>query len=109
MRGHDIAIAPVPGTVRVVIDGKLVAESDRALALDETGSPLRYYLPRADIAADLRPSDHHTWCPFKGRASYHSVGAQENVAWFYAEPKRAVAAIRDHVAFYGERAEITVG
>ena len=109
MRGHDIVIAPAPGTVRVVVDGELVAESDRALALDETGSPLRYYLPREDITAELRPSDHHTWCPFKGRAAYHSVGTQENVAWCYPEPKPGVAEIRGHVAFYGERAEITAG
>jgi uncharacterized protein (DUF427 family) len=105
---HDITIAPVGGTVRVALGGELVAQSDRALVLDEAGLPPRYYLPREDVRAELLPSDHRTWCPFKGSAGYHSIGEHENVVWFYADPKKRVAAIRDHVAFYGERAEITV-
>jgi uncharacterized protein (DUF427 family) len=105
---HDITIEPVAGTVRVTLDGELVAESERALVLDEAGLPPRYYLPRDDIRAELLPSEHSTWCPFKGRAGYHSIGEHENVAWFYLEPKERVAEIRDRVAFYGERAEITV-
>ena len=109
MIGHDIAIRPAPGTVRVLVGGELVAQSEDALLLEETGSPPRYYLPREDVLAELLPSEHHTFCPFKGQASYHSVGEHRDVVWFYPEPKERVAAIRDRVAFWGERTEILVG
>jgi len=32
----------------------------------------------------------------------------EDAVWFYPEPRPAVEAIRDHVAFYPDRVEITV-
>ena len=58
----------------------------------------------------LTPSDHESYCPYKGEASYYSVpSAGEravNVAWEYREPFDAVSAIRGHIAFYADRAEI---
>jgi uncharacterized protein (DUF427 family) len=100
MPGHRITIAPAQARVRVEIDGTVVAESDDALALEETGLPTRYYLPRADVSAELVPSDKQTHCPFKGEASYHSIGDREDVVWFYPEPLEDVAAIRDRLAFW---------
>ena len=43
---HPIAISPVEGTVRVTVVGRIVAESTRALRLEERGYPSVYYLPR---------------------------------------------------------------
>ena len=103
---HRIETHPVDGTVRVQLDGEVLAESTRALRLDERGLPPRYYLPREDVHAELLPSAKRTHCPFKGDAGYHSIGEHRDVAWFYAEPKERVAAIRDHVAFYDDRVEI---
>ena len=52
----------------------------------------------------LVPSEKRTWCPWKGRASYHSLREagedNEDDAWFYPEPKPAAAEIRDHIAFW---------
>ena len=100
MPGHEITVAPADARVRVEIDGAVVAESDAALALEETGLPTRYYLPRADVRAELLDSDHTSHCPFKGDASYHSIGERRNVVWYYPEPLEGVAAIRDRVAFW---------
>jgi uncharacterized protein (DUF427 family) len=108
MLGHKIEISLAPGRVRVELDGEVVAESGDALVLAETGSPPRYYLPREDVGAELRDSDRHTHCPFKGEASYHSIGEHPDIAWYYPEPKDGVAAIRDRVAFYNDRVEISV-
>jgi uncharacterized protein (DUF427 family) len=44
-----IKITPTAGQVRVIFDGKVIADSRRALNLDEPGAPLRVYIPRADV------------------------------------------------------------
>lgn len=106
IHGITTALAGVP--VRVEIDGEVVAESENAIALQERGLPTRYYFPRADVRAELLPSEKQSHCPFKGDASYHSIGEHEDVAWFYPEPKERVEVIRDHVAFYNDRVDLVV-
>ena len=60
--------------VRVEFNGEVLAESTRAIALEETGLPTRYYLPREDVRMDLlTPTDTSSHCPFKGDASYYST------------------------------------
>src|SRR3546814_1435800 len=59
---------------KVVFNGEVVAESTRALVLRETRLPPTYYLPSEDVAMRfLVPSEHRTYCPFKGTASYWSL------------------------------------
>ena len=61
--------------VRLELDGQLLAVSSRPVLLFETMLPTRYYLPRADVTAELVPSPTTTWCAYKGEASYFSVAA----------------------------------
>ncbi|MDT0464076.1 MULTISPECIES: DUF427 domain-containing protein [Streptomyces] len=99
--GHTITIEQGDEHVRVVHGGQVLAESDRALVLRETGSPARYYIPAEDVRTDLlTPSETHTECPFKGTASYWSLPDAENLVWAYPDPKPEVAAIKDHLCFY---------
>ncbi|MFF9866934.1 DUF427 domain-containing protein [Streptomyces sp. NPDC013953] len=99
--GHRITIEPGTDHVRVVLDGRLVAESRRPLVLRETGCPVRYYLPVADVRTDLlSPSGTQTYCPFKGTASYWSLDGAKDVAWAYPDPSPDVAAIAGHLCFY---------
>ena len=42
--------------VRVSLDGELLAETDRALALFESNLPARWYIPREDVVAELEPT-----------------------------------------------------
>jgi uncharacterized protein (DUF427 family) len=86
MPGHTISTHPVDAHVRVEHDGRLLAESTRAVALEETGIPTRYYLPREDVRADLQPSDTTSHCPFKGDATYWSVEGVEDAFWIYVDP-----------------------
>ncbi len=95
--------------VRVELGGITVAETTRARFLFETGLPTRYYIPRDDVIAELRPSDLATNCPYKGTASYHhvQVGAKtfENIVWFYRDPVHESAGIKDYLCFYNEQVD----
>jgi uncharacterized protein (DUF427 family) len=113
---HPITIEPEPGRVVVRHGGRTVADTTRALALREAGmAPVRY-VPRedADMAA-LERTARTTRCPYKGEASYFTVrgvdgrAAAENAVWSYEAPYPAVAAIKDHLAFYPDRVEVAVG
>jgi uncharacterized protein (DUF427 family) len=112
--GPDHPITVEPADVRVVVStgGKVVADTSKALVLREASYPGVYYVPLADVdPAVLRPSETHTYCPYKGEASYYSVaGADGEIAdaiWTYPTPYPAVAEIADHVAFYPNHFEIT--
>ena len=94
--------------VRVEKNGQLLAETTRPVLLFETGLPTRYYLPLEDVVAAVEPSDRHTICPYKGVASYWTVGGNKDVAWYYPEPLLGVEPIKDLVAFWNERVDLSV-
>ena len=84
---HRITTHPFTGTVRVEKDGQVLAESSRAVALEETGLPTRYYLPREDVRTDLlTPSAATSHCPFKGDATYFSAPGADDAFWVYEAP-----------------------
>ena len=93
--------------VRVEKDGALLAESTRARLLFETGLPTRYYLPLEDVVAELQPSERRTVCPYKGVASYYTVGGHRDIAWYYPDPLQGMEPIAGRVAFWNERTTIT--
>ncbi|MFE3881514.1 DUF427 domain-containing protein [Streptomyces lydicus] len=101
-KGHHIEVRQGTEHVRVTVGGRLLADSRRPLLLQETGYPVRYYLPPEDVRTDLlTPSETHTFCPFKGTASYWSLpDGPEDIAWAYPQPRAAVAEIKDHFCFY---------
>jgi uncharacterized protein (DUF427 family) len=107
---HPITIEPTPGRVTVTLDGRVIADTRSALTLQEASYPPVQYIPLADVDPDvLAPSDHASYCPFKGEASYFGLRSGDRVAdpavWTYAVPHDAVAQIRDHVAFYPDRVD----
>jgi uncharacterized protein (DUF427 family) len=84
---HRISTHPSTRRIRVERQGQVLAESDRADALDETGLPTRYYLPRDDVRMDLlTPSETMSHCPFKGDATYFSVDGAKDAFWVYESP-----------------------
>jgi uncharacterized protein (DUF427 family) len=89
--------------------GRVVAESRAPLVLYESGFAPRWYVSRADIdESALTPVGGRTFCPYKGLASYYSVGEAERAAWSYREAWPEVAAVRDLVSFEPDRLEITL-
>jgi len=105
-----IDIRPHEGEVRVVFAGEEVARSNRALALSESGLPLRYYLPPEDMRRELlTPTATKTRCPFKGVASYWTLKANGREAadavWAYLDPIDDCASIKGHFSFYPEKVD----
>jgi uncharacterized protein (DUF427 family) len=91
------------------LDGETLAESDRPLALFETGLPTRWYLPREDVNMDrLQPSATRTTCAYKGHASTFSADGHDDIAWTYPDPAREVGPIRDRIAFYDEFVDVEI-
>jgi uncharacterized protein (DUF427 family) len=63
------------------------------------------YFPLSSVKQEyLHPSDHSTFCHWKGTASYYHVEVDgkinENAAWYYPEPMDAASNILGHVAFW---------
>jgi uncharacterized protein (DUF427 family) len=111
---HPITINPTARRVVVRVNGEVIADTNDALELHESTYPAVQYIPFDDVARDrLTRTDTSTYCPYKGEAAYYSVTTSagdtiEDVIWFYEQPYPAVAAIAGHVAFYPDKAEITV-
>jgi uncharacterized protein (DUF427 family) len=88
-----------------------VADTTAALELREASYPAVFYVPRSDADMTLlERTEHATYCPYKGDASYFTIrageAAAENAVWSYEQPHDAVAGIRDHLAFYPDSVEI---
>lgn len=108
---HPITITPFDGKVVVRAAGQVIAETTNALTLKEASYPAVYYIPRADAdMKTLEPSEHETYCPYKGDASYFSLPGDtgKNGVWSYETPYAAVSEIKDHLAFYPDKVEIEV-
>jgi uncharacterized protein (DUF427 family) len=107
---HPITIEANPSRVVVKVGGRIVADTRNALTLREATYPAVQYIPREDVdMAALARSEHTTYCPYKGDASYYSIPAggdrSLNAVWTYETPFEAMAQIRNHVAFYPDRVD----
>ncbi len=111
---HPITIEPTRQRVVVRVNDTVVADSSHSLTLQESTYPAVQYIPMADVDQSLlRRTDTSTYCPFKGDASYYSVQTPDGATvtdaiWTYEQPYPAVSEIKDHVAFYPDRATVTL-
>jgi uncharacterized protein (DUF427 family) len=104
-----VQVLPSSRHVTVEVDGVVVAESSRPTLLYETNLPRRTYLPKLDVRMDLLvPTSTTSRCPYKGTARYWSLPGEPDIAWSYQAPFRESAPIAGLVAFYDERADLTV-
>ena len=107
---HPITIEANSSRVVVTVGGKVIADTHNALTLREASYPPVQYIPRRDgDMAALTRSEHTTYCPYKGDASYYSIPAggdrSVNAVWTYETPFEAMAQIKDYVAFYPDRVD----
>jgi len=110
---HPITVTPTAGRVVVRVNGQIVADTTAAVALQESTYPAVQYIPLDDVQQELLTrTDTSTYCPYKGDAGYYSVTAAgstvEDAIWTYEQPYPAVAQIAGRVAFYPDKADITV-
>jgi uncharacterized protein (DUF427 family) len=98
-------------SVRVELDGVVLAETSSPVMVYETGLPTRYYVPRTSVRFEhLLPTETVTECPYKGRTSqYWSIRAGGQVhadrAWSYDFPTRQLLPVSGLVAFYNEEVD----
>ncbi len=101
-------------SVRVELDGVVLAESASPVMVFETGLPTRYYLPRTEVSFEhLVPSTTVTECPYKGTTTgYWSVVAggkvHPDLAWTYDFPTRQLSPIAGLISFYNEKVDIVL-
>jgi len=107
---NPIVIEPNRKRVRILFNGRVIADTTGALTLKEVGLPAVQYIPRQDADMSLlERTAHKTHCGYKGDAAYYTIRAErraaENAVWTYEAPYPAVAAIKDHLAFYPDRVD----
>jgi uncharacterized protein (DUF427 family) len=111
---HTISTRPAAVRVQVTFRGEVIADTRNAVELREamgtgksTVAPVVYYIPRSDVKMErLVRTAHHTYCPFKGQASYFSLeDGPQNAVWSYEEPYDEMAALKDLLAFYPDKVD----
>ena len=103
-------VEPINKRIRVEFAGELVADTQRGIRVVETSHPPVYYIPRADIRTEiLSLGSRHTFCEFKGLASYWTLRVRDkfsaDAAWSYEDPSPGYEAIRGHLGFYVTRVD----
>ncbi|KAM0258104.1 hypothetical protein ACHAQJ_004009 [Trichoderma viride] len=104
--GKPVLVKTGHATARV--NGTVIAE---ATTWRETEGSV--YFPPENVKSEFFTStDLSTYCPWKGDASYFSIDAGghklENAAWYYKQPFEGAVDLRDHVAFYKNKVDVTV-
>jgi uncharacterized protein (DUF427 family) len=107
---HPISIETNLSRVVVKVGGRIIADTRNALTLREASYPAVQYIPRRDVdMAALVRSEHTTYCPYKGDASYYSIPAggdrSKNAVWTYETPFEEMMQIKDYIAFYADRVD----
>ncbi|KAA5539607.1 DUF427 domain-containing protein [Roseiconus nitratireducens] len=92
-------------TIRVVVDGLTIAETNRAMRMLETSHPPVYYIPPEDMdLRRLRREPGGSFCEWKGPAYYFAIVTPRRVigraAWYYPDPPDRYSAMAEYVAFY---------
>jgi uncharacterized protein (DUF427 family) len=108
MPDHKVTERHLRERVKVEIGGRIVAESDDVIRVDEDDHPPRYYFPRSAVLKGvLKRSPTTTQCPFKGTANYFNLAigdrTLEDAVWTYEAPYDEHFDLKDRLAFYDDR------
>lgn len=86
--------------MKAIWNNQIIAESDETVVVEGN----QYFPPSSINSEYFKPSQTHTTCPWKGKASYYSLEvngeSNKDAAWFYPEPKPAAREIQGYVAFW---------
>jgi uncharacterized protein (DUF427 family) len=101
---HVLYFQPYERRIRAVLDGETVIDTTRGMLLYESNIAPVLYVPEGDVRQDLiERTDHSTHCPYKGDASYWSVGGVENAIWGYEDPIESASWLKGYVAAYWDK------
>ena len=98
--------------LRVEAAGLTLVDTDETLAVYETALEPRLYVDRRLTRMDvLEVSTTHTYCPYKGTATYWSarIGDEvlDDVAWSYEDPLPEAAPLGQLLSFDENRVSVT--
>ena len=86
--------------MRAVLKGLVLASSDETIVVEGN----HYFPPESIDRQYFEVSDRHTFCNWKGRASYYDIHVDgkcfEAAAWFYPDAMQAAKNIEHYVAFW---------
>jgi uncharacterized protein (DUF427 family) len=94
--------------IRVIFNGLVIADTQRAKRVLETSHPPVYYIPPEDIQLEhLVETSRKTWCEWKGSCLYYNVtvGDKQEAygAWRYFMPTQNFLAIKEYFSFYASK------
>lgn len=101
-------------SVRVELNGIVLAEAQSCVMVFETGLPTRYYIDPTNVRFEfLAPSSTRTQCPYKGQTGgYWSAQASgtavADAAWTYLFTTPAMTPIAGLIAFLNEKVDIFI-
>ncbi|WP_082198236.1 DUF427 domain-containing protein [Paenibacillus sp. FJAT-27812] len=103
----------LPSSRHVVVwaNGRVIAETHDPVLVYETGLPVRYYFPVADVDfSTLVKTDYWSECPYKGYSDgYWRLSEDDvNIAWSYSDPRPELSEIAGRIAFYNDRVQLVV-
>ncbi|KAK5998598.1 hypothetical protein PT974_00979 [Cladobotryum mycophilum] len=96
------------GRAKATIDGTVLADTTSWAVVEGN-----VYFPPDSVKGDhLSRTELSTYCPWKGDASYYTIDVNgktfDNAAWFYEKPFEKAVDIKDFVAFYKTKVDVTV-
>jgi uncharacterized protein (DUF427 family) len=110
MADERVTVESIPH-IRVALGDDVIAETTKGYVIHERGLPDRFYVPRADVRAELSEGSGAGTCPWKGEWKHLDVTLAgkriANGAWTYFETKPVTAPTKDFVAFYESKFAVT--
>jgi len=106
---HRITTKPAGVRVQVKFEGEPIAETKDAIEMHEGDYPVVYYIPRRDVKMDrLERTSYQTYCPFKGHVVLLALkNGPENAVWSYEQPYDEMSVIKERLAFYRDKVDIS--
>ncbi|NOK62220.1 MAG: hypothetical protein GFH27_549327n50 [Chloroflexi bacterium AL-W] len=97
--------------IQVIFNGVMIADTRNAKRVLETSHPPTYYLPPENVQMGyFTPTNHRSFCEWKGAASYYTLTVDdqtiENVAWYYVNPVPSFASLKDYLAIYPGKMDV---
>ncbi|TAM71654.1 MAG: DUF427 domain-containing protein [Microbacteriaceae bacterium] len=107
---HRVDVRNTSQHIQVLMEGQVLADTRQGKLVFETMLQTRYYLPPQDMLVKLAPTLTHTLCPYKGKASYWSFNAGDELVqdliWSYENPLEDAVALKGYLAFYDEKVDV---
>jgi uncharacterized protein (DUF427 family) len=96
------------GHIRIIQNGLILADSNKAYRILETSHPPAYYIPLSDVKMDyFEKNGHSSFCEWKGRAGYVDLRIDQqkirNVGWFYENPSKRYPRLKETISFYASK------